>query len=107
MKIERYYVMHIVSNGGELVLVNSLGFIQSLLPGTVSGAPKIRAMEIIHELEHRRGPYSGAITILKANWIAITIQQCVASNNTVSVRRWSVADSDPEKEYEETLARVF
>ena len=116
MRIERYsHVMHIVSN-----VVGELGpgktawdLFKACFPaGTVSGAPKIRAMEIIHELEHcRRGPYSGAYGYYDFEGqlnSAITIRTMVVRDNTVSVQAGAglVADSDPEKEYEETLNKA-
>lgn len=115
MVIERYsHVMHIVSNVvGELAPGKTAwDLLKACFPaGTVSGAPKIRAMEIIHELESRRGVYSGVY-----GWYdfegqlntAIAIRTMVFHNNTVSVQAGAglVADSDPEKEYEETLNKA-
>jgi len=104
--------MHIVSNVVELGPGKTAwDLFKACFPaGTVSGAPKIRAMEIIHELEHRRrGPYSGAYGYYDFEGqlnSAITIRTMVVRNNTVSVRR-GLADSDPEKEkYEETLNKA-
>ncbi|NES18203.1 MAG: anthranilate synthase component I, partial [Symploca sp. SIO3E6] len=85
--------------------------------GTVSGAPKIRAMEIIHELEpERRGPYSGVYGYYDFEGqlnSAITIRTMVVQSSdpgkyTVSVQAGAglVADSEPEKEYEETLNKA-
>ncbi|MGB7521350.1 MAG: chorismate-binding protein, partial [Spirulinaceae cyanobacterium] len=85
--------------------------------GTVSGAPKIRAMEIIHELEpERRGPYSGAYGYYDFEGqlnSAITIRTMVVRSDKpnqqiVSVQAGAglVADSQPEKEYEETLNKA-
>ncbi len=121
MVIERYsHVMHIVSNVvGELdERKNAWDLLKACFPaGTVSGAPKIRAMEIIYELEpERRGPYSGVY-----GWYdfegqlnsAIAIRTMIVRPNesgkhTVSVQAGAglVADSDPEKEYEETLNKA-
>ena len=116
MTIERYsHVMHIVSNViGELAPDKTAwDLLKACFPaGTVSGAPKIRAMEIIHQLENcRRGVYSGVY-----GWYdfegqlntAIAIRTMVFHNNTVSVQAGAglVADSDPEKEYEETLNKA-
>jgi len=121
MVIERYsHVMHIVSNVvGELdPSKTAWDLLKACFPaGTVSGAPKIRAMEIIHELEQeRRGPYSGVY-----GWYdfegqlnsAIAIRTMVvrledSGKHTVSVQAGAglVADSDPEKEYEETLNKA-
>lgn len=116
MKIERYsHVMHIVSNVvGELASGKTAwDLFKACFPaGTVSGAPKIRAMEIIHEIEHcRRGLYSGAYGYYDFEGqlnIAIAIRTMVVHNNTVSVQAGAglVADSDPEKEYEETLNKA-
>ncbi len=116
MVIERYsHVMHIVSNVlGELAPGKTAwDLLKACFPaGTVSGAPKIRAMEIIYELEKcRRGVYSGVY-----GWYdfegqlnsAIAIRTMVFHNHTVSVQAGAglVADSDPEKEYEETLNKA-
>lgn len=116
MIIERYsHVMHIVSNVvGELAPGKTAwDLLKASFPaGTVSGAPKIRAMEIINELETcRRSVYSGVY-----GWYdfegqlntAIAIRTMVFHNNTVSVQAGAglVADSDPEKEYEETLNKA-
>jgi anthranilate synthase component I len=121
MIIERYsHVMHIVSNVmGELAPGKTAwDLLKACFPaGTVSGAPKIRAMEIIHELEGcRRGPYSGvygyydfegqlnsAITIR-----TMVVQQLEGQRHQVSVQAGAglVADSVPEREYEETLNKA-
>jgi len=116
MVIERYsHVMHIVSNVvGELRPDrNAWDLLKASFPaGTVSGAPKIRAMEIIHELEAcRRGPYSGVYGYYDFDGqlnSAITIRTMVVRNQTVSVQAGAglVADSDPETEYEETLNKA-
>ncbi|NES94709.1 MAG: anthranilate synthase component I [Desertifilum sp. SIO1I2] len=116
MVIERYsHVMHIVSNViGELGAGKTAwDLLKACFPaGTVSGAPKIRAMEIIHELEGcRRGVYSGAYGYYDFDGqlnSAIAIRTMVVQNQTVSVQAGAglVADSDPEKEYEETLNKA-
>jgi anthranilate synthase component I len=121
MVIERYsHVMHIVSNViGELdPEKDAWDLLKACFPaGTVSGAPKIRAMEIIHELEpERRGPYSGVYGYYDFEGqlnSAIAIRTMVVrpqSNNhhLVSVQAGAgiVADSDPEKEYQETLNKA-
>jgi anthranilate synthase component I len=121
MVIERYsHVMHIVSNVlGELDPGKSAwDLLKACFPaGTVSGAPKIRAMEIIHELEAcRRGPYSGAYGYYDFEGqlnSAIAIRTMVVRSqgdgkNKVSVQAGAglVADSDPEKEYEETMNKA-
>jgi anthranilate synthase component 1 len=121
MVIERYsHVMHIVSNViGELAPDKTAwDLLQACFPaGTVSGAPKIRAMEIIHELEpERRGPYSGVYGYYDFEGqlnTAIAIRTMVVrpqgnQQHLVSVQAGAglVADSDPEKEYEETINKA-
>ncbi|MBD2576830.1 anthranilate synthase component I [Oscillatoria sp. FACHB-1406] len=121
MVIERYsHVMHIVSNVvGELEKGKSAwDLLQATFPaGTVSGAPKIRAMEIIHELEpERRGVYSGVYGYYDFEGqlnSAIAIRTMVVrpqsgGDRLVSVQAGAglVADSVPEKEYEETLNKA-
>jgi anthranilate synthase component 1 len=116
MVIERYsHVMHIVSNVvGELAPDKTAwDLLKACFPaGTVSGAPKIRAMEIIHELENcRRGVYSGAYGYYDFEGqlnSAIAIRTMVIRNHTVTVQAGAglVADSDPQKEYEETLNKA-
>ena len=121
MVIERYsHVMHIVSNVvGELdASKTAWDLLKACFPaGTVSGAPKIRAMEIIHELEReRRGPYSGVYGYYDFEGqlnSAIAIRTMVVrlqdyDKHIVSVQSGAglVADSDPEKEYEETLNKA-
>ncbi|MDJ0694133.1 anthranilate synthase component I [Mastigocoleus sp. MO_188.B34] len=116
MTIERYsHVMHIVSNviGKLSPSKTAWDLLKACFPaGTVSGAPKIRAMEIIHELEPcRRGVYSGVYGHYDFEGqlnSAIAIRTMVVQNNTVSVQAGAglVADSDPEKEYEETLNKA-
>lgn len=120
MIVERYsHVMHIVSNVlGELAKCkNAWDLLKACFPaGTVSGAPKIRAMEIIHELEGcRRGPYSGTYGYYDFEGqlnTAITIRTMVVRNqgdrHLVSVQAGAgiVADSVPEKEYEETINKA-
>jgi anthranilate synthase component I len=116
MSIERYsHVMHIVSNVvGELRLDKTAwDLLQASFPaGTVSGAPKIRAMEIIHALEgDRRSTYAGAYGYYDFEGqlnTAITIRTMIARDGIVSVQAGAgiVADSDPEKEYQETLNKA-
>ncbi|MGJ5674515.1 MAG: anthranilate synthase component I [Nostochopsis sp.] len=116
MVIERYsHVMHIVSNVvGKLVPGKTAwDLLKACFPaGTVSGAPKIRAMEIINELEpSRRGVYSGVYGYYDFEGqlnCAIAIRTMVLRNNTVYVQAGAglVADSEPEKEYEETLNKA-
>jgi anthranilate synthase component 1 len=80
--------------------------------GTVSGAPKPRAMEIIEELEPvRRGPYAGALGYFSFNGnadFAITIRTLVARGSKCSIQSGAgiVADSDPEKEWHETESKA-
>jgi anthranilate synthase component I len=120
MVIERYsHVMHIVSNViGELAPDKTAwDLLKACFPaGTVSGAPKIRAMEIIHELEGcRRGPYSGVYGYYDFEGqlnSAITIRTMIVQKDgdryQVSVQAGAglVADSVPELEYEETLNKA-
>ena len=113
MIVERYsHVMHIVSQVvGELADgLTATDAIRSSFPaGTLSGAPKIRAMEIINELEPvRRNVYAGAVGYI--NWhddtdLAIAIRTAVIKDGTLHVQAGAgiVADSDPEKEWEETM----
>lgn len=121
MDVEYYsHVMHIVSNVVGLLAPDKTAWdlLRACFPaGTVSGAPKIRAMEIIHELEpSRRGPYSGAYGYYDFEGqlnTAIAIRTMVsrqqpAGHYKVSVQAGAglVADSQPEKEYEETLNKA-
>ncbi len=121
MIIERYsHVMHIVSNvvGQIEDSKTAWDLLKACFPaGTVSGAPKIRAMEIIKQLEPcRRGPYSGVYGYYDFEGqlnSAIAIRTMVVRKNdrgnlTVSVQAGAglVADSDPETEYEETLNKA-
>ncbi|HLI11374.1 MAG TPA: anthranilate synthase component I [Alphaproteobacteria bacterium] len=112
MAIEPYsHVMHIVSNV-EGTLDPKHDAIDALIAGfpagTVSGAPKIRAMEIIDELEsERRGVYGGAVGYFAANGAmdtCIALRTAVVKDGTMFVQAGGgvVADSDPEAEYQET-----
>ena len=113
MVIERYsHVMHISSTvEGKLdAKKNAMDVLRSTLPvGTLSGAPKVRALEIIDELEPvRRGVYGGAIGYLSWNGdmdTAIAIRTAVIKDGRVFVQAGCgiVADSVPELEWEETL----
>jgi anthranilate synthase component 1 len=107
--------MHIVSNvSGELR--DGLGALHALkacLPaGTLSGAPKVRAMEIIDELEPtRRGPYGGAVGYFDFSGnmdTCITIRTVVLDGSTAYVQAGGgiVADSVPEREHQETLNKA-
>ncbi len=112
MAIERYsHVMHIVSNvEGKLKQgQNAMDVLRATFPaGTVSGAPKVRAMEIIDELEPtKRGIYAGAVGYLSFNGdmdLAIAIRTAVVRNETLYVQAGAgiVADSVPASEWTET-----
>jgi anthranilate synthase component 1 len=116
MRIERYsHVMHIVSTvRGELAPDKTpLDALSSTLPmGTASGAPKIRAMEIIDELEPvRRGPYAGAFGYVSATGtmdMALTLRTAVIANGKIHLQAGGgvVADSDPELEYQESMNKL-
>ena len=117
MVVERYsHVMHLVSQV-EAKLREGLGAIdvfRACFPaGTVSGAPKIRAMEIIDELEPvRRGPYAGAVGYFNYGGVsmdtAITIRTLVPTGDKAYVQAGAgiVADSNPSREYEETISKA-
>ena len=119
MEIERFsHVMHIVSEvSGQLdPRFTAVDVLAACFPaGTVSGAPKVRAMEIIYELEgDSRGPYAGAVGYFdfRGNMdTCITIRTLIIDGKQVTVRTGAgiVADSVPEMEYRETLhkARVL
>jgi len=107
--------MHITSNvTGRLADgLSAFDALRACLPaGTVSGAPKIRAMEIIDELEPvRRGPYAGAVGYVDFNGAmdtCIALRTVVVAGGTASVQSGAgvVADSVPEKEFEETLNKA-
>lgn len=116
MVIERYsHVMHIVSNvSGQLREgLDAIDLIRATFPaGTLSGAPKIRAMEIIDEVEtSRRGLYGGAVGILGAGGdceLAIAIRSIVLKGGTAYVQAGAgiVFDSDPAKEYDECVNKA-
>ena len=116
MVIEKYsHVTHIVSNVIGTIRPDCTGYdvLRACFPaGTVSGAPKIRAMEIIEELEPtRRGPYAGAIGYFSFSGnmeTCITIRTLVIQNNRayLQVGAGIVADSDPEREFEETMDKA-
>ena len=113
MVIERYsHVMHIVSGVKALLKEGKDMFdvLRACFPaGTVSGAPKIRAMEIIDELEPvKRGPYAGSVGYLGFSGnmdMAITIRTLCQKGDRLYLQAGAgiVADSDPEKEWQETL----
>ncbi|MEY4921053.1 MAG: Anthranilate synthase component 1 [Pseudomonadota bacterium] len=112
MTIERYsHVMHIVSNveGTLKPNIHAMDVLKATFPaGTVSGAPKVRAMEIIHELEpSKRGIYAGAVGYLGFDGdmdLAIAIRTGVIKNKTLYVQAGAgiVADSIPDNEWVET-----
>ena len=112
MTIEYYsHVMHIVSNvEGEIdPAYDAMDALMAGFPaGTVSGAPKIRAMEIIDELEtERRGLYGGAIGYLSANGdmdTCIALRTALVKDGEIVIQAGGgvVADSDPEAEFEES-----
>jgi anthranilate synthase component I len=110
MVVERYsHVLHLVSQvDGELRddLTAMDAFRASFPAGTLTGAPKVRAMEIIDEMEpERRGPYGGAVGYISAGAkrmdLAITIRTCVIANGVASVQAAAgvVYDSVPEREF--------
>ncbi|HEV8305728.1 MAG TPA: chorismate-binding protein [Gemmatimonadales bacterium] len=117
LTIERYsHVQHLVSEvrGRLRPGYDALDVFRACFPaGTVSGAPKVRAMEIIDELEpERRGPYAGAVGYV--GWgaasldTAITIRSALVLKDRVAVQAGAgiVADSDPAREFEETEAKA-
>jgi anthranilate synthase component 1 len=116
MFVERYsHVMHIASNVESHIRADksSLDVLKATLPvGTLSGAPKVRAMEIIDELEpEKRGIYGGAMGYLGWNDnmdMAIAIRTAVIKDNTLYVQAGGgiVADSQPALEWEETLNKA-
>jgi anthranilate synthase component I len=113
MVIERYsHVMHISSNvdGRLRPDANAMDAMKACLPaGTVSGAPKVRAMEIIDEVEpHRRGPYAGAVGYIDYSGnmdTCIALRTLVFTDKKIYIQAGAgiVADSQPESEYQETL----
>ena len=116
MTVERYsHVMHIVSNVSGVVRdgVGPIEALRATLPaGTLSGAPKLRAMEIIDELEPvKRGIYGGAVGYI--SWAgemdtAIAIRTAVICDGVINVQAGAgvVADSQPRAEWEETLNKA-
>jgi anthranilate synthase component 1 len=117
MVVERYsHVMHLVSN----ILCDlkpeydAWDLLRATFPaGTLSGAPKVRAMEIIAELEKApRGPYGGAVGYVSFSGnmdLAITIRTACVENDLLTVRAGAgiVADSDPERERMETVNKAM
>ncbi|HEX6748973.1 MAG TPA: anthranilate synthase component I [Longimicrobium sp.] len=117
MVVEKYsHVLHLVSTveGDLRDGLSAVDVFRASFPaGTVSGAPKVRAMEIIDELETvRRGPYAGAVGHFswggRAMDTAIAIRTVVAEGGRAHVQAGAgiVADSDPATEYEETLSKA-
>lgn len=117
MGVERYsHVMHLVSEvrGTLRPEHDALAALAACFPaGTVSGAPKVRSMQIIDELEPtRRGPYAGAVGYI--GWGGRTLDTAIAIRSAVirEGRAWTqagagiVADSDPEAEYRETESKA-
>ena len=116
MYIERYsHVMHIVSQVEGLLRkgMDAFDLVRATFPaGTLSGAPKVRAMEIIEELEEtRRGPYGGAVGYFSFDGsmdMCITIRTLLMQKGRISVQAGGgiVADSDPRAEYYETINKA-
>jgi anthranilate synthase component I len=116
MVVERYsHVMHIVSQaeGNLCPDYDALDLLRATFPaGTVSGAPKIRAMQIVHALEDGpRGSYAGVAGYIGLDGsmdTCITIRTLVMRGQTVSVQAGAgiVADSDPEREYQESMNKA-
>ncbi len=117
MVVERYsHVLHLVSSVEGLLrdASSALATFKAVFPaGTMTGAPKVRAMEIIDSLEpERRGPYAGAVGHI--GWgdrrmdLCITIRTCVLAGDSANVQAGAgiVADSDPESEWAETEAKA-
>lgn len=114
--IERYsHVMHIVSNveGALRKDLNAMAVLRATFPaGTVSGAPKVRAMEIIDEMEPvKRGIYSGSVGYLGFHGemdLAIAIRTAVIKDGQIHVQAGAgiVADSNPDAEWQETQSKA-
>ena len=117
MVVERYsHVMHLVSNitCDLMESMDAFDLLSASFPaGTLTGAPKVRAMEIIQELEKEsRGPYGGAVGYISFHGnmdLAITIRTACLENGQIIVRAGAgiVADSEPEKEYAETVNKAM
>jgi len=116
MAVERYsHVMHLVSyvRGQLQPGLDRFDLLRATFPaGTVSGAPKVRAMEIIHELElFRRGPYAGALGYFGPSGemdLCITIRTVVCEGGTATLQAGAgiVADSDPAREHLECQGKM-
>ncbi len=117
MRIERYsHVMHIVSDvvGKLREDKDVFDLVRATFPaGTVTGAPKVRAMEIIDELENiRRGPYAGSVGYFSFSRnidLCITIRTIVMCGDTAYIQAGAgiVLDSDPVREYQETMNKAM
>lgn len=117
MKVERYsHVMHIVSDiVGKLKKDKDIyDLMKATFPaGTVSGAPKVRAMELIDKFENtRRGPYAGCVGYISFSGnidMCITIRTIVMDGDTANIQAGGgiVLDSDPESEYQETMNKAM
>ncbi len=116
MVVEKYsHVMHIVSNVRGQLRKNKDSFdaLRACFPaGTLTGAPKVRAMEIIEEIEPvKRGAYGGSVGYFGFSGnmdMAITIRTLVVKDGKIYIQAGAgiVADSDPEKEYQETINKA-
>ncbi len=117
MAVERYsHVLHLVSEvqGDVRDGVSIMDALRATFPaGTMTGAPKVRAMQIIDALEpERRGPYAGAVGYIAADGgrmdLAITIRTCVIANGIASVQAGAgiVHDSVPSREWDETESKA-
>jgi len=116
MTVERYsHVMHITSNVTGTLSPDKTAFdaLRAGLPaGTVSGAPKVRAMQVIDEVEpHRRGPYGGAVGYIDFTGnmdTCIALRTLVLKGTTAYIQAGAgiVYDSDPSTEYEETISKA-
>ncbi|MEO6444212.1 MAG: chorismate-binding protein [Gemmatimonadaceae bacterium] len=117
MTVEKYsHVLHLVSEvqGTLREGLSALDAFRATFPaGTMTGAPKVRAMQIIDELEpEQRGPYAGAVGYIAAGDqrmdLAITIRTCVVAGGVANVQAGAgiVADSVPEREWEETESKA-
>jgi len=117
LTVERYsHVLHLVSQvqGTLPAGASAIEVFRAVFPaGTMTGAPKVRAMQIIDELEpERRGPYAGAVGYIAAGDrrmdLAITIRTCVIAGGVASVQAGAgiVHDSVPEREWEETESKA-
>jgi anthranilate synthase component 1 len=117
MNVEKYsHVMHLVSEVKGAIDTSRFDVydcLRAAFPaGTVSGSPKIRAMEIIDELENvRRGPYAGCVGYFSFSHnldSCITIRTILVKGNSAYIQAGAgiVADSVPEKEYSETVNKA-